>query len=109
MQRWEEGTQNALQLWREVKEQGFGGCAAAVQDFLRPLRQPGMTPAPSPSDTDHRHHLVCDSCGAIADFEGCMVDATLAQSTLPPNFQVTRHTLTLHGTCERCQTKLASQ
>lgn len=28
-----------------MKEQGFGGCAAAVQDFLRPLRQPGMTPA----------------------------------------------------------------
>ena len=45
LKRWEEGCHNALQLWREVKEQGFGGDAAAVRDFLRPLRQPGMTPA----------------------------------------------------------------
>ena len=37
-------TQNALQLWREVKAQGFGGGAVAVADFVRPLRQPGMTP-----------------------------------------------------------------
>ncbi len=43
--RWEEGCQNALQLWREVKAQGFTGGATAVRDFVRPLRQPGMTPA----------------------------------------------------------------
>lgn len=43
--RWEQGCQNALQLWREVKAQGFTGGATAVRDFVRPLRQPGMTPA----------------------------------------------------------------
>lgn len=37
-------TVNALQLWREVKEQGFSGGATAVRDFVRPLRGPGMTP-----------------------------------------------------------------
>lgn len=41
--RWEAGCQNALQLWREVKAQGFSGGATAVRDFVRPLRQPGMT------------------------------------------------------------------
>ena len=61
-------------------------------------------PAPGPSDTDHHHHLVCDSCGSIADFEGCMVDTMLQNTPLPNNFQVASHTLTLHGTCERCQT-----
>lgn len=45
LRRWEEGCQNALQLWREVKRQGFSGGAAAVRDFVRPLREPGMTPA----------------------------------------------------------------
>ncbi len=44
LRRWEEGCHNALQLWREVNQQGFGGSATAVRDFLRPLRQPGMTP-----------------------------------------------------------------
>jgi len=43
--RWEEGCRNALQLWREVKSQGYPGCATAVRDFVVPLRQPGMTPA----------------------------------------------------------------
>ena len=66
-------------------------------------------PAPGPSDTEHRHHLVCDNCGSIADFEGCMVDAMLEQNPLPGNFQVVSHTLTLHGTCERCQAQPASE
>jgi len=45
LQRWEAGCRNALQLWREVREQGYPGCATAVRDFVVPLRQPGMTPA----------------------------------------------------------------
>ena len=39
LQRWEEGCHNALQLWRELKAQGFSGGATAVRDFVRPLRQ----------------------------------------------------------------------
>ena len=45
IKRWEAGCCNALQLWREVREQGYPGCATAVRDFVVPLRQPGMTPA----------------------------------------------------------------
>ena len=59
--------------------------------------------APGPSDTEHHHHVVCDSCGSIADFEGCMVDSMLEQTRLPNNFRVASHTLTLHGTCGPCQ------
>jgi len=43
--RWEDGCQNALQLWREAKAQGYPGSATAVRDFVFPLRQPEMTPA----------------------------------------------------------------
>ena len=46
LKRWQEGCQNAYQLWREVKDQGFVGGAAAVRDFVRPLRDPDMAPAP---------------------------------------------------------------
>ncbi len=42
---WEAGYQNALQLWREVKEQGYKGSATTVRDYVVPLRKPGMTPA----------------------------------------------------------------
>lgn len=65
--------------------------------------------ASSPTDTDHHHHLVCDRCGTIADFSGCMVDSMLEQTPLPNNFRVSSHTLTLHGTCEECQSASTSE
>lgn len=40
-ERWKEGCHNALQLWREVKQQGFVGGATAIRDFVRPWRSPG--------------------------------------------------------------------
>lgn len=38
-------TVNALELFREVKAQGFPGGATAVRDFVRPFRDPNMPPA----------------------------------------------------------------
>lgn len=43
--RWQEGCQNALELFREVKAQGFPGGATAVRDFVRPFRDPNLPPA----------------------------------------------------------------
>ena len=45
LKRWEEGCHNALELFREVKSQGFTGGATAVRDFVRPLRDPNLPPA----------------------------------------------------------------
>lgn len=36
--RWAEGCDNALQLWREIKEKGYGGKAAMVRRYTRRLR-----------------------------------------------------------------------
>jgi transposase len=36
--RWAEGCHNALQLWREIKEEGYGGKAAMVRRYVRRLR-----------------------------------------------------------------------
>src|SRR5207248_1306994 len=38
-QRWEEGFQNALALWREVREQGYRGSRGAVQRWATRQRQ----------------------------------------------------------------------
>ena len=37
-QRWAEGCDNALQLWREIKEKGYGGQAGMVRRYVRRLR-----------------------------------------------------------------------
>jgi hypothetical protein len=36
--RWAEGCDNALQLWREIKEKGYGGQAGMVRRYARRLR-----------------------------------------------------------------------
>ena len=40
IQRWQAGCQNALQLWRELKEQGFTGGATIVREYVRFWRVP---------------------------------------------------------------------
>lgn len=39
LSRWEEGEQNGLTLWREIKEQGYTGTEKMVYRFLVPLRR----------------------------------------------------------------------
>lgn len=34
VRRWQKGCQNALQLWRELKQQGFSGCATIVREYV---------------------------------------------------------------------------
>jgi transposase len=43
--RWQDGCHNALQLWRELKEQGFTGCATTVRDYVKPWRDTEVIPA----------------------------------------------------------------
>ena len=44
VRRWQEGCQNALQLWRELKQQGFTGGATIVREYVRFWRLPEMAP-----------------------------------------------------------------
>jgi len=44
--RWNEGCQNALQLWREIQAQGFTGGATSVRDLVRAWRSTSEADAP---------------------------------------------------------------
>ncbi len=57
--------------------------------------------------TEHHHHLICASCGDVADFT--VPDAVehelataLAKVARRTGFRVTDHRLDLVGTCTRC-------
>lgn len=39
LRRWQEGCHNALQLWRELKQQGFTGGATIVRNYVRSWRE----------------------------------------------------------------------
>lgn len=54
-------------------------------------------------DTTEHAHIICDSCGGIADFHHPLLKniETLAQQTT--SFEVRHHRLEIYGKCEKCQ------
>jgi Fur family ferric uptake transcriptional regulator len=49
---------------------------------------------------DHHHHLICESCGDISEFEECPLD--LRRLGLV-DFEVSAHSLELYGRCAACR------
>ncbi|HJQ30334.1 MAG TPA: Fur family transcriptional regulator [Rubrobacter sp.] len=51
---------------------------------------------------DHHHHLICEECGTVAEFEQCPLDL----QRLPQirfGFEVRAHSLEVYGTCPACK------
>ena len=51
---------------------------------------------------DHHHHMICESCGDISEFEECPLD----QKLLPvgrPGFEVHAHSIEVYGRCAGCR------
>ena len=51
---------------------------------------------------NHHHHMICESCGDISEFEECPLDPEL----LPPasaDFEVSAHSLEVYGRCGACR------
>lgn len=51
---------------------------------------------------DHHHHMICELCGDISEFEKCPLDPTL----LPlegSDFEVRSHSLEVYGRCAACR------
>lgn len=52
----------------------------------------------------HRHHLVCDGCGAAVPFNACPVGDLAATLARENDFEVHSHLLEIFGTCGDCRT-----
>jgi len=51
---------------------------------------------------DHLHHMICESCGDISEFDECPLDPEL----LPPksaDFEIRAHSLEVYGRCGACR------
>jgi Fur family ferric uptake transcriptional regulator len=51
---------------------------------------------------NHHHHMICESCGDISEFEECPLDP----ARLPPEsvgFEVRAHSLEVYGRCGACR------
>jgi Fe2+ or Zn2+ uptake regulation protein len=51
---------------------------------------------------DHHHHLICERCGEITEFETCPLDLRWLPGARG-DFQVRAHSLEVYGTCSDCR------
>lgn len=49
---------------------------------------------------DHHHHLICESCGGIEEFDECPLDPE--RLPIRSGFQVRAHSLEVYGRCAGC-------
>lgn len=49
---------------------------------------------------DHHHHLICECCGAVSEFERCPLDL---RSLKGMDFEIGSHTLEIYGRCADCR------
>ena len=50
---------------------------------------------------DHHHHLICESCGDISEFEECPLSSELV-SLVSSEFEVRSHSVEVYGRCAAC-------
>jgi Fur family ferric uptake transcriptional regulator len=50
---------------------------------------------------DHHHHLICESCGDISEFEECPLDSEDV-SLSSSEFEVRSHSVEVYGLCAAC-------
>lgn len=55
------------------------------------------------SSTGHRHHLVCQRCGAAVEFDGCDLSPLLTRISEETGYDIVGHLLELAGICSGCR------
>lgn len=51
---------------------------------------------------NHHHHLICESCGDISEFEECPLNLKLLPS-VREDFEVRSHSIEVYGRCSGCR------
>jgi Fur family transcriptional regulator, ferric uptake regulator len=49
---------------------------------------------------DHHHHLICESCGDVSEFDECPLDLRLLKET---GFEGNSHSVEIYGRCTNCR------
>ena len=51
----------------------------------------------------HHHHLICSSCGSVAEFSDHSLDQGIEQNATAAGFELDGHSVELYGTCAACR------
>jgi len=70
---------------------------------VRKIHAPDGCHAYAPASEGHAHHVICQSCHAVIEFDNCDLSDLLAAVQRRTGYQVSGHWLELFGYCPRCQ------
>ena len=70
---------------------------------VRKIHGPDGCHAYAPASEGHAHHIICEKCHAVTEFDNCDLTALLARVQRLTGYQVSGHWLELFGLCPRCQ------
>jgi Fur family ferric uptake transcriptional regulator len=56
----------------------------------------------APASEGHAHHIICENCHAVTEFDNCDLADLLAAVQRRTGYQVSGHWLELFGSCPRC-------
>ena len=73
--------------------------ALLAEGRIEAVEIPGEPVRYERADKAHHHHFQCERCERVFDIAGCMESL---RNLVPPTFRVSRHAVTLFGTCEAC-------
>ena len=112
----EAGTHlNAKDLYRRASEKDASISLATVYRNLRFFKEQGLIEERHLADmrcscyemkrSGEHHHLVCQGCGHVIEFESPLTRKLLAEVQRKSEFYVTRVELCLEGYCRECEEK----
>lgn len=57
----------------------------------------------APASDGHAHHVICDSCNAVVEFDNCDLGELLKSVQRRTGFKIEKHWLELVGQCPNCR------
>ena len=104
---------SALELYNEMKNQGFAVGYSTVYRTLKLLAESGLAREVDFGDGEihfehkfqHRHHdhLFCLNCGRTIEFTSPKIENLQSQIAKKNKFKPEVHNLVIYGLCDKCQ------
>lgn len=70
---------------------------------VRKLHQPDGCHSYARASAGHGHHVICERCNSVVEFDGCDLSQLLAAVQIRTGYRVSGHWLELFGACPNCR------
>jgi Fur family ferric uptake transcriptional regulator len=104
----------AQELFDALRAEGNRVGIASVYRVLEQLAERGLVHRvdlgggttrfePALPDGEHHHHLVCDACGRVDQFDDDALEQALSRVADAQGYELAKHDVVLHGACDSCR------